>query len=171
MVSSLSPPFHRPHGSAKKSKTDKKGKTREIQDKRRGRLTSAPTRDRPKSKYAEWEDPPQEGEPFNYDAVPNRFYFEVESAGSMAPDQIVQVGIRTLQQKIGALLKSLDPKKYGGEEADLDRPRSPDMAMEGGTTPWGQDGGYATPYGGNTAYGAGGGTAYGMTPYGQTSWQ
>jgi DNA-directed RNA polymerase II subunit RPB3 len=105
--------------------------------------------------------------------VPNRFYFEVETSGSMEPDQIVQGGIRALQQKIGALLKGLDPKKYGGEEADFDGPRSPDMNMDGGTTPW-QDGGYTTPYGGgnNTAYGgAGNATAYGMTPYGQSSWQ
>ncbi|QPH05814.1 hypothetical protein C2857_003826 [Epichloe festucae Fl1] len=146
-----------------------------------------PEKEWPKSKYAEWEDPPQEGEPFNYDAVPDRFYFEVETSGSMEPDQIVQGGIRALQQKIGALLKGLDPKKYGGEEAaDFDGPRSPDMNMEGGgTTPW-QDGGYTTPYGGNmtsyggnnttygggnnTAYGGGSG-AYGTTPYGQSSWQ
>ncbi|EFY93557.1 RNA polymerase II subunit 3 [Metarhizium acridum CQMa 102] len=145
-----------------------------------------PQKEWPKSKYAEWEDPPQDGEPFNYDAVPDRFYFEVETSGSMEPDQIVQGGIRALQQKIGALLKGLDPKKYGGEEpAEFDGPRSPDMNMDGGTTPW-QDGGYTTPYGGNmtaygggnttygggnnTAYGGGAG-AYGTTPYGQSSWQ
>lgn len=129
---------------------------------------------RPKSKYAEWEDPPQEGEPFDYDAVPNRFYFEVETSGSMAPDQIVQSGIRVLQQKIGGLLKGLDPRKYGGDEADFDGPRSPDMAMDSGT-PW-QDQGYSTSYGGgggggNTAYGGGNMTAYGTTPYGNSSWQ
>lgn len=137
------------------------------------------THPRPKSKYAEWEDPPQEGEPFNYDAVPNRFYFEVETSGSLEPDQIVQGSIRVLQQKIGALLKSLDPKKYGGDEADFDGPRSPDMNMDGGTTPWQEGGGYTTPYGGGnttsyggnaTAYG-GNATAYGTTPYGQGTWQ
>lgn len=98
----------------------------------------------------------------------------------MEPDQIVQSGIRVLQQKIGGLLKGLDPRKYGGEEAtggEFDGPRSPDMNMEGGTTPW-QDGGYTTPYGGgnNTAYGGGntaygGGGGYGTTPYGQSAWQ
>lgn len=92
----------------------------------------------------------------------------------------MQSGIRVLQQKIGGLLKGLDPRKYGGDEAaggEFDGPRSPDMNMEGGTTPW-QDGGYTTPYGGgnnmaygggNTAYGGGGG--YGTTPYGQSAWQ
>ncbi|KFH40313.1 DNA-directed RNA polymerase II subunit-like protein [Hapsidospora chrysogenum ATCC 11550] len=139
-----------------------------------------PDKEWPKSKYAEWEDPPQEGEPFDYDAKPNRFYFEVETSGSMEPDQIVQQGIRTLQEKIGALLKGLDPRKYGGGEAEFDGPRSPDMNMEGGTTPW-QDQGFTTPYGGNataygggmTAYGQGGQTAYGggVPSYGQPSWQ
>ncbi|KAG6087420.1 hypothetical protein E4U30_008231 [Claviceps sp. LM220 group G6] len=146
-----------------------------------------PEKEWPKSKYAEWEDPPQEGEPFNYDAVPDRFYFEVETAGGMEPDQIVQGGIRVLQTKIGALLKSLDPKKYGGDEpVDFTGPRSPDLNMDGGTTPW-QDGGFTTPYTGgatsygnsnnaaytggtNPGYGAGSGT-YGTTPYGQSSWQ
>ncbi len=120
---------------------------------------------RPKSKYAQWEEPLQEGEPFDYDAVPNRFYFEVEASGTMEPDLIIQGGIRVLQQKIGGLLKGLDPRKYGGDDTDMDGPRSPDMNMDGGTTPW-QDGGYTTPYGNNTAYG-GGNTAYGGgTSYG-----
>ncbi|ODA80947.1 hypothetical protein RJ55_03907 [Drechmeria coniospora] len=107
----------------------------------------------PKSKYAEWEEPLQEGEKFDYDAQPERFYFEVEASGTMEPDQIVQGGIRALQQKIGALLKGLDPRKYGGEEVDADGPQSPALNMDGGTTPW-QDQGYTTPYGGNmTSYG------------------
>jgi hypothetical protein len=38
---------------------------------------------RPKSKYAQWEEPTQEGEPFDYDAVPERFYFEIESIGNL----------------------------------------------------------------------------------------
>ncbi|KAK1239512.1 hypothetical protein MKX07_009000 [Trichoderma sp. CBMAI-0711] len=135
-----------------------------------------PEKEWPKSKYAEWEEPPQEGEPFDYDAVPNRFYFEVEASGTMEPDLIIQGGIRVLQQKIGALLKGLDPRKYGGDDADMDGPRSPDMNMDGGTTPWGQDGGYTTPYGNNTAYGGGntaygGGTSYGggVTAYGSST--
>ncbi|KAK0387974.1 hypothetical protein NLU13_4218 [Sarocladium strictum] len=129
-----------------------------------------PQKEWPKSKYAEWEEPPQEGEPFDYDAVPNRFYFEVETSGNMPPDLIVQNGIRTLQQKIGGLLKGLDPRKYGGDEpVDFDGPRSPDMNADGGTTPWGDAGGYTTPYGNQSAWG-GGATAYGSatTPYGQS---
>lgn len=89
----------------------------------------------------------------------------------MPPDLIVQNGISTLQQKIGALLKGLDPRKYGGDEPDgFDGPRSPDMNADGGTTPaqWG-DTGYTTPYGNQSTWG-GGQTAYGSstTPYGQS---
>ena len=136
---------------------------------------------RPKSKYAEWEDPPQEGEPFDYNATANRFYFEVETSGNMEPDQIVQGGIRALQQKIGGLLQGLDPKKYGGEDTDAyDGPRSPNMNIDGSGTAYGgftSYGGGATAYGGGaTAYGGdqtaygGGGTAYGGGSYGG-SWQ
>ena len=42
----------------------------------------------------------------------------------MEPDQIVQSGIRVLQQKIGGLLKGLDPRKYGGDEAEFERLRA-----------------------------------------------
>lgn len=88
----------------------------------------------------------------------------------MPPDLIVQNGIRTLQQKIGGLLKGLDPRKYGGDDnVDFDGPRSPDMNADGGTTPWGDAGGYTTPYGNQSAWG-GGATTYGSstTPYGQS---
>lgn len=100
----------------------------------------------------------------------------------MEPDQIVQGGIRTLQQKIGGLLQGLDPKKYGGEDADAyDGPRSPNMNIDGGGTAYGgftsYGGGGGTAYGGGgTAYGGdqtsygGGGTAYGGGSYGG-SWQ
>jgi len=137
----------------------------------------------PKSKYADWEDPPQEGEPFDYDATPNKFYFEVETAGGMQPNQIVMSGIDALIWKLGGLLVGLgvrEPEREAGA-GGYDGPRSPDMNMDGGTTPWGQDG-YQTAYGGGgqTAYGGGGMTSYGggyqtayggRTDYQGSSWQ
>ena len=125
---------------------------------------------RPKSKYAEWEDPAQEGEPFDYDAVPERFYFEVESIGNLEPDAIIQQGIKVLQQKLAAVIQDLsaDGTTNGiNGDGGYDAPRSPDVGMNGGG--W-QDPGYSTPYGnnGNTnGWGAGGATPYGATPYGQ----
>ncbi|KAH8677347.1 RNA polymerase Rpb3/RpoA insert domain-containing protein [Xylariales sp. PMI_506] len=124
----------------------------------------------PKSQYAAWEDPPAEGEPFDYDAVPNRFYFEVESAGNLDPDTIIKEGIQELQNKLAALIVGLG--ESDGTNG-YDGPRSPDANMDGAG--WAADG-YTTPYGngGNqSAWGGGGTTPYGQTPYGnsgQSNW-
>ncbi|KAI1083953.1 DNA-directed RNA polymerase [Whalleya microplaca] len=116
----------------------------------------------PKSKYADWEEPPAEGEPFDYDAVPSRFYYEVESAGNMEPDTIIQEGIKELQRKLAGLIHGLG--ENDGMNGDYDGPRSPD-GMDGAG--W-QDQGYTTPYGnpgGTSAWGGGAATSYGTTPY------
>jgi len=122
----------------------------------------------PKSKYAEWEEPPQEGEPFDYDAVPERFYFELEAVGNLEPDTVVQQGIKVLQQKLAAVIQDLTEGE-GGANGDAygGAPRSPDAGMNGGG--W-QDQGYTTPFGsGNaSAWGGGATTPFGATPYGQT---
>lgn len=128
---------------------------------------------RPPSEYAEWEEPPQEGEPFDYDAVPGRFYFNVESAGNIPPDTIVGEGIKVLQQKLAGLIHELTEGEGGGDgmNGDYAGPRSPEYNT-------GADGfgGYTTPFGngGNQSSwgGAGGTTPYGTTPYGagQSSW-
>jgi len=131
-----------------------------------------PVKEWPKSKYAEWEEPPQEGEPFDYDAVPERFYFEVESAGNLEPDSIIQQGIKVLQQKLAAVIRDLtdgDAQTNGVNGGGFDAPRSPDMGMNG--QGW-QDQGYTTPYGQNggnagTWGNTGAATPYGATPYGQ----
>ena len=122
---------------------------------------------RPKSEYAEWEDPPAEGEPFDYDAVPSRFYFQVESAGNIEPDGIVQEGIKELQRKLAALIHGLG-ESDAMMAGDYEGPRSPDM--DAGANAWQADGGYTTPYanaGATSAWG-GGATAYGTTPYGNS---
>ncbi|KZF20019.1 insert subdomain of RNA polymerase alpha subunit [Xylona heveae TC161] len=145
-----------------------------------------PEKEWPKSKNAEWEDPPAEGEPFDYDAVPSRFYFEVESVGSLEPDAIIQQGVKVLQQKLAAVIQELtggDAGPDGGAVVDgLDGfgagpaggPRSPGGALGGGP----MDYGYTTPYAGGGAAaaagagsvwggaGMGGATPFGATPYG-----
>ncbi|KAF4624132.1 hypothetical protein G7Y89_g14040 [Cudoniella acicularis] len=129
-----------------------------------------PAKEWPKSKYADWEEPAQEGEPFDYDAVPEKFYFEVESIGNLEPDAVIQQGIKVLQQKLAAVIQDLtegDSNTNGMNDGYTGgAPRSPDVNMNGGG--W-QDQGYTTPFGnGNqSAWGAGGTTPYGATPYGQ----
>lgn len=125
-----------------------------------------PSKEWIKSKYAEWEEPPQEGEPFDYDAVPERFYFEVESVGNLDPDSIIQQGIKVLQQKLAAVIQDLtdgDGNSNGMNGAGFEGPRSPDVGQG-----W-QDQGYTTPYGngGQASTWGGAATPYGATPYGQ----
>lgn len=127
------------------------------------------------SEYAAYEDPPQEGEPFDYDAEPNRFYVRVETSGCLPPDTIVQEGVKVLQQKLAGLIHELTEGEGGAAAGggNYNGPQSPEYS---GGEGW-QDQGYTTPYGngGNQSSwgGAGGTTPYGTTPYGnpgQSGW-
>ncbi|KAI9804575.1 MAG: 45 kDa subunit of RNA polymerase II [Piccolia ochrophora] len=139
-----------------------------------------PAKEWPRSANSDWEDPPQEGAPFDYDALPSRFYYDVETVGSLEPDAIIQQGIKVLQQKLASVIAELtgsdDTGALNGAAGDVDingygGPRSP--AINGGRD-YEMDHGYTTPYangGGASAWGGGGGaTPYGATPYGQNGW-
>lgn len=127
---------------------------------------------RPKSKNAEWEEAPQDGEPFDYNATPSQFFFELESVGNLDPDMVVQQGIKVMQQKLAAVLQELagDDSRPGEADADGFGGQSPDGLPQGGE--YGADQGYTTPYvnGGATSAWGGGATPYGATPYGQNGW-
>lgn len=140
----------------------------------------------PKSKYANWEEPAQEGEPFDYDAVPSRFYFEVESVGSLEPDAIIQSGIKVMQLKLAEVITDLTQDESSTaanayDEApvfgEVDMDGAPYAGGRGGFSGsggegWGSGGdqGFTTPYGGGnqSSWGGGGTTPYGATPYGQS---
>ncbi len=116
------------------------------------------------------EDPPQDGEPFNYEAIPSQFFYNLESIGNLEPDAVVQQGIKVMQQKLAAVLQELAGTETNGDangfgpEAD---------GMQDGQD-YGVDQGYTTPYvnpGGATSAWGGGATPYGATPYGQSGWQ
>ncbi|KAG9301774.1 hypothetical protein G9A89_003321 [Geosiphon pyriformis] len=50
------------------------------------------------------EEPPlTEDEPFDYNATPNKFYFSVETVGSIKPEEIVMSALKRLQEKLGML--------------------------------------------------------------------
>jgi DNA-directed RNA polymerase II subunit RPB3 len=125
----------------------------------------------PESSNKDWDGAePEPGERFDYDAVPNRFYMNVETVGSMDPDTCVQAGIKVLQQKLALVISELKGEEQAngmnGDEysSGLRSPSgTPGYSMDQGyTTPFG---GPTTPYGGGTAYG--GSTSYGdgRTPY------
>ena len=140
----------------------------------------SPDPPRPRSKNAGWEEPPAENEPFDYNAQPSRFYFDLETVGSLEPDVVVQQGIKVLQQKLALVIGDLTGSEVDGVNgnaagADLDGfggPKSPEL-----------DGGDYDPEQGFPTYGAGAGdggggasawgggaTPYGATPYGQNGW-
>ena len=141
---------------------------------------------RPKSKNATWEEPPQEGEAFNYDAQPDKYYFEVESIGNLEPDAVIQQGIKVMQQKLAAVIQELTGDEGRNGDGYGGGLRSPDGMNGGGGGDYGMDPGTVNPYanGGNTAWGGasaydrggertpfgGGATPFGATPYGQTGW-
>lgn len=121
---------------------------------------------RPLSKHAQWEEPPQEGERFDPDAEPDRFYFEVEGVGNLEPDRIIHEGVRVLQKKLAAIIKGLsDSDGKSGQDDYI--PQDPDVNMGG----QGYEPGYTTPgYAPNYGNGAGAATPYGATPYGQSGY-
>ena len=97
----------------------------------------------------------------------------MESIGNLEPDAVVQQGIKVMQQKLAAVIQELtgDEGRGGGDEYE---PRSPgvDGAMNGMAVDDYVDAGYTTPFGGGggvSAWGGGGQTPYGATPYGQNN--
>ena len=135
-----------------------------------------PAKEWPISANGNWEDPPQPGEPFNFDAVPNTFYINVETVGGMEPDAIFTQGIHVLQQKIAGILGELSGDGenqrdgaagydgYGG--ADQANGYGGATAYDGNNTAYGNGG--QSSWGGTTPYGGGAATPYGATPYGQS---
>ena len=134
----------------------------------------------PESANVDWEEPPQEGERFNYLAEPNQFFINLEGTGVMPPDAILHNGIKTLQQKLAGVIKELSSAEQangvdGGGMSPMDG------VANGAGTAYGAQSAYGGPGGGQSAYGGqpdpgyqtpayGQGSVYGggmATPYGQ----
>ncbi|KAI5197005.1 insert subdomain of RNA polymerase alpha subunit [Aureobasidium subglaciale] len=141
----------------------------------------------PASKNAEWEEPPQEGDAFDYDKEPDRFYVNIEGTGVMPPDTVFHSAIKVLQQKLATIIQELSPNLQQAHQQDLAQPpQSPDMMdMTGAATAYnnttaygagsvyggGFGGGNTSAWGGNAGGAVPGGTTpYGATPYGQNGW-
>lgn len=119
--------------------------------------------------------PEQEGEPFNFDAVPSRFFYDVETVGGMGPDEIVTRGISTLQHKLAEMIDHLNGRE-AGEGMDFGGAQSPQMnggyggPEYGSTTPYGGGPGAGSVWAPNAGAPQGGTTPYGTTPYGGPQW-
>ncbi len=60
----------------------------------------------PKSEYSELEEDQYEA-PFNWEAKPNKYFFNVESSGALKPENIVMMGIAALKNKLSNLQTQL----------------------------------------------------------------
>merc|ERR1712029_836188 len=60
-----------------------------------------------KSEYTEIEDDDVHQAEYDYTAKPNKFYFNVESCGSLSPENIVLMGPQVLKKKLSDLQTNL----------------------------------------------------------------
>lgn len=97
--------------------------------------------------------------------MPHRFFFDIETVGGLEPDQIMQQGIKVLQQKLAAVIQELTGSDETNGVDGFGGGQSPQM--NGAPGYGGPDPGYTTPYGNASVWGgAGNATPYGATPYG-----
>jgi DNA-directed RNA polymerase II subunit RPB3 len=108
----------------------------------------------PISENGQWEDAGDDSATFDYDAVPNRFYINIETVGGLEPDVCFQQGVKVLQQKLAGVIEALaggDGQGANGVDGDY-TVRSPGREGDAGyTTPFNQGG--MSQWGGQTAYG------------------
>lgn len=97
----------------------------------------------PLSANAAEEEAPRDDEPFDYTGKPQKFYFEVETDGSLGPQEVVMRGLTELQTKLANLILGLksDPNELdtlGGDGgAQLPPPANGTAAAVPGATGWG----------------------------------
>lgn len=145
----------------------------------------------PSSTNAAEEEAPREDELFDCNAKPQKFYFDVETDGSLGPQEVVMRGLTELQTKLANLVLGLksDPTELdalggaGDGSAQLPppngtlpaqvAPRATGWGQEASPSGWGGGGTAGTP--GSTAGGSGGGGGgggWGASPAGGggTAW-
>lgn len=108
----------------------------------------------PLTKNAKYERPPLDDEPVDYTSKPSRFYFDVESAGSLKPDDIVIKGIESLIVKLAAVQQGIQAALGEGGTVNPDGRNTPYMGTPfgggGGATPGSRPDGTYSTYGGAT---------------------
>uniref|UniRef100_A0A060TFM9 DNA-directed RNA polymerase II subunit RPB3 n=1 Tax=Blastobotrys adeninivorans TaxID=409370 RepID=A0A060TFM9_BLAAD len=89
-----------------------------------------PEKEWPRSRNADWEEPPKDGEPFDFNAVPDKFYMDLETVGQIRPRDVVLKGVSTLQQKLAEIIMALESEEKG-RQAPGTAYGDPGMAMGG----------------------------------------
>ncbi|KAF8070125.1 DNA-directed RNA polymerase II, subunit 3 [Lyophyllum atratum] len=107
----------------------------------------------PLSANAQEEEPPRDGEPFDFNAQPRQFYFEVETDGSLGPQEVVMKGLTELQTKLANLILGLKTQP----ELDIMTGAEPQTIGRAPTDAWGGGGDSGEGGGGGGGWGSGGG--------------
>ncbi|ORY40567.1 DNA-directed RNA polymerase [Leucosporidium creatinivorum] len=110
-------------------------------------------------------EPAKDGsDPFDFNAKPSRFYFDVESVGQLPPEEIVSKGIDSLILNLASISRSLlalsDPDAAAAAEAEEAAAANPNANAGGGWNAGGGGGGG----GWDGGPGAGGGAYGGYQP-------
>lgn len=73
---------------------------------------------------ANWEDVEEQADAsVNPDAKPSAFFFDLETVGTLEPDEIVEGGIRALQRKLAEIMAALNPQSTlanGDDDVDYE---------------------------------------------------
>lgn len=70
------------------------------------------------SRNAIFETPPDPNAPFDYNAVPEKFYFDCEAVGSMPVRHVVEQGLDILVTNLAKVIEGVDLETGGGDEDD-----------------------------------------------------
>ncbi|KAI0633262.1 DNA-directed RNA polymerase [Trametes polyzona] len=108
----------------------------------------------PLSENAKEEEPPRDDQPFDYNAKPEKFYMDVETDGSIGPQEVVMKGLQELQTKLANLILGLkgDPPETDGFQNGGAPLGGPMNGAEGAPV-----GGWGAPSGGWSPMRGGGG--------------
>jgi len=109
------------------------------------------------------EEAPREDEPFDFNAKPSKFYFDVETDGSLGAQEVVMKGIAELQKKLAALIWALRRARSGENEMDMPARGDPAPVATAAAGAWGAGAGGSGGWGeaSSSTGGAGGGGGWG----------
>ncbi|EIW82913.1 insert subdomain of RNA polymerase alpha subunit [Coniophora puteana RWD-64-598 SS2] len=131
----------------------------------------------PVSENAKEEDAPREDEVFDYNAKPRKFYLEVETDGSLGPQEVMMKGLTELQTKLANLILGLkappDSDMFAAGDGAVNLNGAGPSEQQGwGQGPWGGQvgsGGGASPSGAGGQWGSASGSG-GSWGTGQGAW-
>ena len=109
----------------------------------------------PLSSNAAFEQPPDPSAPFDYEAVPQTFYYNVEGVGSVPVKDVVEQGLDILINGLASIVLAVN-RETGADEDVMEGDGIVDPQMDGGMNGYHDQGGY-----GQDPYAQGGGGGWG----------